>query len=270
VLRANRFDWLDLKSASENVTAYFVRTTNDSGVDDIQISSLKDDGFLASNIGTDRMASIELTKGVTKQLYLGNLKSGMYSLVFVDVAGNTSHAANDYSDLPRLYIGSANDNGALSVAANEEKPLDKNFSDLGLGLLMSPIKYAGNYYFIAQTQLDHNVLDKVFNNGLDTNILDRLENGSGSVKRNEELAFSQVLKDGNTYTLLDKTELKNLLAQQNAKDAWQLPAKNAEGTAQFWTAESPAADKHTYYDYANDKNNSGLDTELKWAAFKVL
>ncbi len=270
VLRASRFDWLDLKSAAENVTAYFVRTTDDSGVDDVQISTLQSDAFLANNIDTARMASIELTRGDTKQLYLGNLKSGMYSLVFVDVAGNTSHAANDYSDLPRLYIGSAKNNGNLSTAADEEKPLDRNFNDLGLGLLMSPIKYADNFYFIAQTRLDHNVLDRVFNNGLDTNISERPDGGSGSVLRNDDFAFSQVLRDGNTYTLLDKTELKNLLAQQNAKDAWQLQAKKDDSTAQFWTAESAGSEKHLFYDYANATNSSGVDTDLKWAVFKVL
>lgn len=152
----------------------------------------------------------------------------------------------------------------------KKKPLDRNFNDLGLGLLMSPIKYADNFYFIAQTRLDHNVLDRVFNNGLDTNISERPDGGSGSVLRNDDFAFSQVLRDGNTYTLLDKTELKNLLAQQNAKDAWQLQAKKDDSTAQFWTAESAGSEKHLFYDYANATNSSGVDTDLKWAVFKVL
>ena len=107
VKRVNRLDWLDLKSASEDVKAYFVRTTDDNGVTDVLISDLKKDDFTTDQQMTEtRMAKVDLIQGVTTKLYLGNLMNGMYSLVFVDKAGNTSHTSETYSDLPRLYVGS--------------------------------------------------------------------------------------------------------------------------------------------------------------------
>ncbi len=155
----------------------------------------------------------------------------------------------------------------LAGASLVADSLSQAQSTTEFGTMDASLVYNGNTYVMAKNKLNHELLDaNLGNDGGDTTVA-TTESTKTAVK-GADTSYASVLRDGKTYVLLDKVELKEVLQQANTS-LWDASTKLASGEG-FWTANQTASNTHSYIADTTHQVYAGVDALEKWTVFKVL